>query len=86
MTGPQPVATRRRGAPPIAVPNGACRFGVPLANVDVPLAPVPLTRVTEADIYEDAIVIYADDQPIVSLTVDSAIGLARAVLETYAAA
>lgn len=71
---------------PAAVPVGACRFGVPLANVDVPLAQEPLAQVTEADIYEDAIVIYADDRPIVSLTVDSAIGLARAVLETYAAA
>lgn len=78
MTAPPPVAT------PMAVPQGACRFGVPLANVEVPLAPAPVARVTEADIYEDAIVIYADDQPVVSLTVDSAIGLARAVLETYA--
>lgn len=71
---------------PALVPNGACRFGVPLANVTVPLAPVAVAQVTEADIYEDATVIYADDQPVVSLTVDSAIALARAVLETYAAA
>lgn len=70
---------------PAPVPSGACRFGVPLANVDVPLAPAPVAQVTEADIYEDAIVIYADDRPVVSLTVDSAITLARAVLETYAA-
>ncbi|MBN9525879.1 MAG: hypothetical protein J0H82_06745 [Alphaproteobacteria bacterium] len=70
---------------PAPVPSGACRFGVPLANVAVPLAPAPVAQVTEADIYEDAIVIYADDRPVVSLTVDSAITLARAVLETYAA-
>ncbi len=69
---------------PASVPGGACRFGVPLANVEVPLAPEPVARVTEADIYEDAMVLYADDRPVVSLTVDSAIGLARAVLETYA--
>lgn len=70
---------------PHPVPGGACRFGVPLANVEVPLAPAPVAQATEADIYEDAIVIYAEDRPILSLTVDSAVGLARAVLETYAA-
>lgn len=84
MMAPSPsIRPARAGALPAIVPGGACRFGVPLANVEVPLAPVDIARVTEADIYEDAVVIYAADRPVVSLTVDSAIGLARAVLETY---
>lgn len=67
----------------LVVPPGACAFGVALANVDVPLAPIPPARVTEADIYEDALVIYAGDQPIVSIDPASAVRLAEKIVETY---
>ncbi len=67
----------------LIVPPGACAFGVTLANVPVPLAPIPPARVTEADIYEDALVIYAGDQPIVSIDPASAVRLAEKIVETY---
>lgn len=70
---------------PIVLP-GAGRFGIPLTNVHVPLAAVPPTQVTEADIYEDAVVIYAGDQPVVSIDPASAVKFAEKVLEVYSAA